>query len=451
MINAARHAAFRTLLRIEKERSYADILIDKELKEGRLNGADRGLYTELVYGTLRRQGMLDHVIGQFSRTAVNRLERSVHLILRLGLYQMFFLDRVPVSAAVNEAVSLARDIVPRAAGFINAVLRSADRGRGAISYPDPGKKPAAYLAARYSHPEWLVEKWLEQLGFAEAEQLSAVMSTPPPFNIRVNRLKTSREDLLCRLVSEGLTVTPCFYAPDGITITSSVTLSALPSFNEGLFTVQNEASQLAALLTGTQPGDHVLDVCAAPGGKATYLAEMAGRGGTVVACDISARKLHQVSATAARLGIENIVTTVMDGTKPPVNLGQKKFDRLLVDAPCSGLGVIHHNPEGKWWKVPNDPERLAVIQLAILENVAPLLKSGGILVYATCSTTDTENEQVLKSFLKGSPGFSVEPVSAGLQKVSDMETEQGYFRSWPHRNGMDGFFAARLRKTTGDT
>lgn len=450
MINAARHAAFRTLLRIEKERSYADILIDRELKTGQLTGADRGLFTELVYGTLRQQGTLDHIIGQFSRTQVARLERAVHIIIRLGLYQIFFLDRVPVSAAVNEAVNLANEIAPKAAGFVNAVLRNADRGRAVIRYPDPGKEPAAYLASRHSHPQWLVEKWLAQLGFAEAEQLAATMSSAAPFTIRANRLKTNREELLHRLASEGLTVKPCRYAPDGIIITSAVSLPALPCFHEGLFTVQNEASQLAVLLMGTQPGDRVLDVCAAPGGKATYLAEITGRSGSVVACDRNLRKLQQLAETAARLGIENIVTTVMDGTKPSVSLAEAEFDQVLVDAPCSGLGVIHHNPEGKWWKEPTDPERLAVTQLAILENAARLLKPGGVLLYATCSTTEVENEQVIAQFLTGSPKFVIEPVSSRLQAVAEMETERGFFRSWPHRHGMDGFFAARLRKTTGD-
>jgi 16S rRNA (cytosine967-C5)-methyltransferase len=451
MVNAARHAAFRTLLRIEKERSYADVLIDRELKEGRLTGADRGLYTELVYGSLRQQGALDHIISQFSRSPVSRLERAVHVIIRLGLYQMFFLDRVPVSAAVNEAVNLANEIAPKAAGFINAVLRSADRGRADIRYPDPGNEPAAYIAAKHSHPQWLVEKWLAQLGFDEAEQLAVVMSSPPPFTIRVNRLKTNRDELLNRLVSEGLSAIPCRYAPDGIIITSSASLSALSSFHEGLFTVQNEASQLAVMIMDTQPGDHILDVCAAPGGKATYLAELTGNSGSVVACDRNMRKLRLISETAARLGLKNIVTTVLDGTKPLDSLPERKFDQLLVDAPCSGLGVIHHNPEGKWWKSPTDPERLAVTQLAILENAATMLKLGGILLYATCSTTETENEQVIDEFLKGNPEFMIEPVSSRLKMLAEMETERGFFRSWPHRHGMDGFFAARLRKITGDS
>ena len=285
MTSSARHAAFHTLLRIDKERSYADILIDHELKEGELAGPDRGLYTELVYGTLRRQGTLDHIIGQFSKTPPAKLERFVLLLLRLGLYQMFFLDRVPVSAAVNETVNLAKQYAPRASGFINAVLRSADRGRDTITYPDPEKEPAACLAAMHSHPLWIVEKWLAQLGYAEAAELAAVMSAAPPFTIRANRLKTDRGALLKRLQEEGATAVPCVHAPDGVVITSSIALSSLKSFAEGLFAVQDEASQLAAFLLSPQPGDALLDLCAAPGGKATYLAELTGDRSPLVALD----------------------------------------------------------------------------------------------------------------------------------------------------------------------
>ncbi len=446
MINNSRNTAFHTLLRIDKERSYADILIDHELRDGGLTGPDRGLYTELVYGTLRRQGTLDHIIGQFSKTPPAKLERSVLLLLRLGLYQMFFLDRVPVSAAVNETVNLAKQYAPRASGFINAVLRSADRGRDTISYPDPEKEPASFIAARHSHPVWIVEKWLQQLGFTEAAELAASLSTPPPFTIRANRLKIDRDALILRLQAEGVTGMKCSYAPDGLMITSSISLSGLRSFSEGLFAVQDEASQLAALLLSPEPGDAILDLCAAPGGKATYLAELTGDRCTLVACDRNPRKLALIREVVERLGIQSITTTLMDATRPLEKLQSRYFDRILVDAPCSGLGVIHRNPEGKWWKEKTDPERLAVTQLAILSNAADRLKPGGTMVYSTCSTSLEENEQVVDKFLTGHPDFMVEPLCRVFPQLGQMETAAGFFRSWPHRDGMDGFYAARLRK-----
>jgi len=446
MTSSPRQAAYLTLLRIEKERSYADILIDQELQEGELIGPDRGLYTEMVYGTLRRQGTLDHIIGQFSNTPLGKLERSVILLLRLGLYQMFFLDRIPVSAAVNETVNLAKQYSSRSAGFINAVLRSADRGRENIIYPDPDKEPSAWLAAKHSHPLWITDGWLEQLGFAEASRLAAAMSAPPPFTIRANRLKIDRAALILRLQAEGVSAVPCTHAPDGLTVTSAIALASLKSFSEGLFTVQDEASQLAALLLSPQPGDSILDLCAAPGGKAGYLAEMTGDHCRLVACDRNPRKLALIREVVERLGINSMAVTLLDATKPLEKLEDLLFDRILVDAPCSGLGVIHRNPEGKWWKEPSDPMRLAVTQRAILANAALRLKPGGVMVYSTCSTSLEENEQVVDNFLKQQRDFMIEPVSTVVPQTLAMQTEQGFFRSWLHRDGMDGFFAARLIK-----
>lgn len=446
MILSARQAAFNTLLRIEKERSYAEILINRELLTGALRGPERGLYTELVYGTLRRQGNLDHVIAQFSHTQVTRLERSVLLLLRLGLYQLLYLDRIPASAAVNETVKLAKQLAPKAAGFVNAVLRNTDRKRNDIRYPDPDKEPAAYLAARHSHPRWIVDDWLSQLGFAETAELAAVMATPPPFTIRANRLRTDRELLQQRLASENAPSTPCRYAPDGLVFTASVSLPSLPSFAAGLFTVQDEASQLAALLLAPRAGDTMLDLCAAPGGKATYLAELTGDQGTLRACDRNPRKLELISEAAARLGLTSIAVTALDAGKSLTPLGEELFDRVLVDAPCTGLGVIHRNPDGKWWKEPADPARLATTQAAIIRQAATRLKPGGVLVYSTCSTTIVENEQVVDNFLNEHPDFMVEPVSSVLPQIAELETSRGFFRSWPHRHGMDGFFAARLTK-----
>src|SRR6185369_3007739 len=318
-----------------------------------------------------------------------------------------------------------------------------------IVYPDPDREPAAFLAARHSHPLWVVEKWLGQLGYAEAAEVAAAMSSPPPFTIRANRLKIDREALIKRLQAEGVTAAPCLYAPDGLTITSSVSLSSLKPFSEGLFAVQDEASQLSASLLSPEPGDAILDLCAAPGGKAAYLAELTGDRCTLVACDRNPRKLALIREVIERLGIQSITTTLLDATKPLEKLQPMLFDRILVDAPCSGLGVIHRNPEGKWWKELTDPARLAVTQLAIVANAATRLKPGGTMVYSTCSTSLEENEQVVDNFLSGHPEFVIEPVSRALPQLAQMETGDGFFRSWPHRHGMDGFFAARLTKKRG--
>jgi 16S rRNA (cytosine967-C5)-methyltransferase len=293
---------------------------------------------------------------------------------------------------------------------------------------------------------WIADGWLAQLGFDEASELASAMSASPPFTIRANRLKNDRDSLIKRLNAEGVTAVHCSHAPDGLTITSSISLSHLHSFSEGLFSVQDEASQLAALLLSPQPGDAVLDLCAAPGGKATYLAELTGDNCTLTACDRNPRKLALIREVVERLGIKNISVTLLDATKPLEKLEKGLFDRILVDAPCSGLGVIHRNPEGKWWKEPSDPMRLAITQRAILANAAVRLKPGGVMVYSTCSTSLEENELVVGNFIKQHQDFMIEPVSKVVPQMQGMQTEQGFFRSWLHRDGMDGFFAARLIK-----
>jgi 16S rRNA (cytosine967-C5)-methyltransferase len=441
-----RRAAFDILLRIEKERSYADILIDRELSRGILKGPDRGLLTELVYGVLRRQGTLDHIISHCSTQRIDKLERGVHLLLRLGLYQAFFLDRVPVSAAVNETVKLAHALAPRAAGFINAVLRRADRERNAIPYPDKGTDPAGFISACYSNPPWITADWIEQLGVEETEALALAMLATPPFTVRVNTLKTGREELRARLATEGVTAATARYSPCALHLSGSIQLNRLPSFREGLFTVQDESSQMAAILLAPQPGERVLDLCAAPGGKTTHLAQIMDNRGAILACDAAPRKLELVEETAARLGIGIIKTTPLNATKrlPAKEYGD--FDRILVDAPCSGLGVLRRNPEGKWWKTRQNVAELVSIQKAILRNAAHCLAESGTLLYATCSTTREENEAVIDDFLSQRADFMLEDLRELFPAFTGLFTDRGCFRSWPHRHGMDGFFAARLRK-----
>jgi len=441
-----RRAAYDILLRIENERSYADILIDRELSVGALQGPDRGLLTELVYGVLRRRGTLDHVINQFSKQHVEKLERAVLILLRLGLYQAYYLDRIPVSAAVNETVKLAHALAPRAAGFINAILRSADRERDAIRYPDRASDPASFIAACYSTPRWIAADWIEQLGTEEAEALAQAMLATPPFTVRVNTLKTGREDLKARLASEGIAAEAGRFSPFALRLSGSVQLAAVASFREGLFTVQDESSQLAAIFLAPRPGERLLDICAAPGGKTTHLAQLMENRGTILACDAAPRKLELIEETAARLGVTIITTLPLNAVRSLQPLRDGKFDRILVDAPCSGLGVLRRNPEGKWWKTRQNIAELVLVQKAILGNAAGRLAEGGTLLYATCSTTREENEAVVDDFLSRRTDFVLEDLRELFPDYEELLTERGCFRSWPQRHGMDGFFAARLRK-----
>lgn len=440
-----RQAACSVLLRIQKEGCYADQLMDRELSSGRLNGPDRGLFAELVFGVLRRQGTLDYILSGLLAQPLARQEPQVLIFLRLGLYQLLYLDRIPESAAVNESVNLAKQILPRASGLVNAVLRNYLRHRDSVTFPDPVAAPAASIAARHSHPAWLVKLWFSQIGEAETELLAEASSLQPPLTLRANTLATTREALLEKFAANGITAAPCRFSPFGLMVEGRHHIPGLPGFREGLFAVQDEASQMAGILLDPQPGERVLDTCAAPGGKATHLAQLMGNRGELLAMDNSASKLPLIQETAGRLGISIIRTRAADllqsGAFPA-----DAFDRVLLDAPCSGLGVIRRNPEAKWRLTPEDVTRLAAVQKVMLKNAIRMLKPGGVLLYSTCSTTLEENESVVRDFLSRHPHCVLESLNEIFPEYRELFTEEGMFRAWPHRHGMDGFFAARIRK-----
>lgn len=441
-----RQVALEILLNIETEDSYADLLVDRELSSDAIQGPDRGLLTELVFGVLRRRGTLDHMIDSFASQRAAKLERVVVILLRLGLYQSFYLDRVPVSAAVNETVKLAKVFVPRASGFVNAVLRRADRERDLIPWPDRIAEPAAFLAARYSEPRWLAEQWLAQLGPAEAEELAAAMVEPPPLTIRVNTLKISRDAYAERLAAEGIAARCTDFSPVGMHILAAIHPTRLPGFPDGLITIQDESSQLASLFLSPEPGQNVLDICAAPGGKTTHLAQLMENRGTILACDLDARKIRRIEETATRLGVTSIETRRLDASRPLSSFGGRKFNRILVDAPCTGLGVIRRNPEAKWRLTSADASRMAGLQSSILRTVADHLEIGGVLLYSTCSTSPEENERVIDLFLSERQDYMIEDLRSVYPQYADLCSDRGFFRGWPHRGGMDGFCAARLKR-----
>jgi len=440
-----RQAACETLLRIKKEGGFADRLIDIELSNGILSGPDRGLYAELVFGVLRRQGTLDHILQQLLEKPMVELDPLALVILRIGLYQLTCLDRIPESAAVNESVNLAKLITPGTSGLINAVLRNYLRRRDTISFPDISTNPAAAIAARHSQPEWLVEQWIEQLGVIEAQQLAEASSQQPPLTIRVNTLRSDRDELVRELEQQGIKATPCRFSPDGIAISGRHTINTLPGFDTGLFAVQDEASQLAGMLLGAEPGERIWDACCAPGGKSCHIAQLMDDRGELIATDISRSKLTLVQDNLRRLGITSVSTAVADLHQPD-SFPNGVFDRILLDAPCSGLGVIRRNPEAKWRLFSGDITRLAAVQKTLLKNAAAKLKPGGTLLYSTCSTSEAENELVVEDFLLHHPGFVLENLNNLFPAWSELIAFYGMFRVWPHRHGMDGFFAARIRR-----
>jgi 16S rRNA (cytosine967-C5)-methyltransferase len=440
-----RQAACSVLLQIRKEGSFADQLIDRELANGALSGPDRGLFAELVFGVLRRQGTLDHILTGLLDQPLVKLEPVVLILLRVGLYQLIYLDRIPESAAVNESVNLAKQLLPRASGLINAVLRNYLRHKDTITFPDPVAAPAASIAARHSHPAWLVKLWFSQLGEEETERLAEASSRQAPLTLRANTLRVTRDDLIHRFSTNGIDVSPCRFSPHGILVEGRHHIPGLPGFREGLFVVQDEASQMAALLLDPQAGERVLDACAAPGGKATHLAQLMDNRGALTAMDKSGSKLTLIRETTARLGISIIRTMAGDllnrSLFPP-----DTFDRVLLDAPCSGLGVIRRNPESKWRLTSDDITRLAGNQKALLRNAFRLLKPGGVLLYSTCSTGVVENDSVVEDFLSRNSDCVLEDLNEIFPGYGELFTPRGMLRTWPHRHAMDGFFGARLRK-----
>lgn len=419
---------------------FADVLLDRTRQT--FDGRDSAFICELVYGVLRNRERLDWILNQFSAQPVTRTDALTRNILRLGAYQMLFLDRVPTSAAVNTSVELAKRYGKKN-GYVNGLLRNLDRKRSAISYPDSGNTEKQ-LSVLYSHPEWLIKRWITRFGAEKTELLLQKNNLPAPLTIRTNLLKTTRDELKASLVSEGAEVAETNYSPLGLDLVSSPGLHTLTTFQQGWFMVQDQAAQLISMMLDPRPGDAVLDACAAPGGKATHLAEIMQNQGTLIALDNSRDRLQRILENSGRLGTRIITPMLGDASR----YRKGTFDKMLVDAPCSGLGVLRRHPDGRWCKKEGLFEEYQTKQKVILKNCADLLKPGGALVYATCSTEPEENESVIEQFLSKSGGnFSLDAPAAHLSETAaKLVDENGFFHSYPLVPEMDGFFGARLIK-----
>ncbi len=442
-----RRIALDVLVEVEGKTLPLDLLIERKFE--RLQGlkqVDYAFITEVVYGTLRWRERIDWIIGRISRVKPERLERFILNLLRLGLYQILFMDKVPVSAAVNESVEMAKASGREgAAGFVNAVLRRISDQRFDIEVPDAKDPPS--ISVRHSHPLWLVERWTQELGIDETIELCKANNRIPPLSLRTNTLKTDRAKLLAEIRMEVPQAIPSPSSPEGILIDPPVPLSRIPRFREGWFQVQDESSQLVGHITDPKPGERVLDACAAPGGKTTHLAQLMENRGKIYAADISARRLSLLKENCHRLGVDIVTTLRRDLTKPLVLGSEGEFDRILVDPPCSGLGTLWRNPDIKWNRKEGEIQTFRGIQRTILHHVAQSVRKGGCLVYGTCTLMREENEEVVSEFMGEHRGFEVENLSRILpQRLKSLTGKDGFFRSFTHRHDMDGFFAARLKR-----
>jgi 16S rRNA (cytosine967-C5)-methyltransferase len=426
-------------------RSEDGIFVDELLGRARerMDARDSGFLLELVYGVLRNRTRLDWVLNCFSAKPVGTTDSWTRNILRLGAYQMLFLDRVPVSAAVNTAVELAKEHGGKH-GYVNGLLRGLDRKRGTIRYPDSGD-PVARLSILTSHPAWLVERWVSRFGVETAEVLLQANNRPAPLTIRTNILKTTRAELKAALESDGVLTSESTCSPVGLDIISSPQwLRTLQAYRDGWFVVQDQAAQIISLLLMPRPGETILDACAAPGGKTTHLAELMQDRGTVVALELDASRMAKIRENSRRLGITIIAPLQGDASRYHDGV----FDRVLVDAPCSGLGVLRRHPDGRWNKTEQTIGDHTVLQRRILQNCASLVKPGGTLVYSTCTTEPEENDEVIAWFLSG-PGRSWridDPRTCLPDAAAALVDAEGIFRTIPLAPEMDGFFGVRMIK-----
>lgn len=444
----AREAAMDVLTRVEQDQAYSNLLLNQTLEKLKLERQEAALATELVYGTIQRLNTIDYFLGRFASKGLERLQPWVRSLLRLSFYQIRYLDRIPPHAAVNEAVELAkRRGHAGIAGLVNGILRNVLREKARLTLPE-GLPPAQRLALEESHPEWLVQRWLARYGEEAARAMCRTNNEPPKVSLRVNPLKGGRDALAGRLEEAGVETQPSLLAPDGLVAVSGGRLGGHPLFAAGEFSIQDESSMLVARVVAPEAGMRVLDCCAAPGGKTAHMAELMGGKGEVVAADLHEHKEALIRDQANRLGLRNIRTVVSDARKLDEKFPAASFDRILLDAPCSGLGVIGRKPDLKWTKTEGDIAEIAALQRSILQAVHKLLKPGGLLVYSTCTTEPEENAEQVQRFLAEGPGFALEPFPEGLLPAGKTAEAgaAGMLQLLPQDYGSDGFFIARLRR-----
>ncbi|MEW5763136.1 MAG: 16S rRNA (cytosine(967)-C(5))-methyltransferase RsmB [Bacillota bacterium] len=443
----ARELTLKVLKAVEADGAYANIALNKYLEEHQPSKLDRAFATELAYGVIRTLNTIDWVLARFLQKPLAAQTVWIRNILRMGVYQILYMDRVPPAAACNEAVELAKKYgTPGMAGFVNGVLRNVVRYRDQIVFPSLETDPVSHISLKYSHPTWMVERWLEEFGVEETIAMCRANNLTPPNTVRTNTLRTTREELAAALREEEVVVRKTRYAPEGLELKGFISLRTLKVYNLGLFQVQDESSILIGHAVNPASGSHVLDVCSAPGGKATHLAQLMRDDGIIVAMDIHPHKLALIEEACRRLGVRSVKTVAFDARELPARYAGWA-DYTLVDAPCSGLGVLRRRVDARWRKEAAQIPGLVKLQEAILDGAAGTVRPGGVLVYSTCTITREENLDQVEKFLARHGDFVLEDLRPFLPPlVPERELARGYIQILPHTHGMDGFFVARLRR-----
>jgi 16S rRNA (cytosine967-C5)-methyltransferase len=431
---------------INENKAYSNIALNKYFSASELRDIDKAFITEIVYGTVKWKLFLDRVIASYSNIKMEKLSPWILNILRLGAYQMLKMSKVPQSAACNESVKLAGKYGHKASqGYVNAVLRNIARGGADAAIPERSKDLTGYLSVMYSYPKWLTQMYIDLFGAEAAESLLDAGNKNPESTVRTNTLRISRDKLIELLNEAGVEAVRGRYAEEAVTIKSHVSFPGLKAFREGLFQVQDESSMLPARVLAPKPGDTVLDACSAPGGKTTHIAQLMGNKGTIIARDVHEHKLRLVSEAARRLGIDIIKTELTDAAvEAPKDAGV--FDRVLLDAPCTGLGIIRRKPDIKWARETKEMKSISQLQRLLIRNVSKAVKPGGIIVYSTCTMLPSENEDVVNEFVNENHEFELDDIKTYLPDALAKHSHNGMLQLYPDRDGIDGFFIARIRR-----
>lgn len=437
----ARNLAYKVLFDIEKNQNYSNMAINKHFKDCNLDGRDRGFATEIIYGVVENKIYLDYIIDKLSKIKTNKLNIKVKILLRMGIYQILFLDSVSDYAAVNETVNLTKKLDNRSSGFVNAVLRNVIRQKETIGEVKI-KDTVDNLSTKYSYDKSIIRNWISHFGKAFTEDLLEANSEKPSLYLRVNTLKTTREELIKSLEEQEVSCEKVPFLEEAIKVNNLKNIENNELYKKGLFTVQDVSSMLVAKVLNPKENSEVLDVCSAPGGKTTHIATLMNNTGKVVSRDIYEHKIKLIQNSVRRLGLKNVEVQLFDALaldKESVD----KFDYVLADVPCSGLGIIRRKPEIKY-KTKDEFKELPKLQKQILQNAAKYVKVGGTLVYSTCTVQDNENIEVVESFLQSNKRFEFDQI----QNINiDLENEQkGYIKIYPNVHGMDGFFIAKLKR-----
>ncbi|WP_432665168.1 16S rRNA (cytosine(967)-C(5))-methyltransferase RsmB [Wukongibacter baidiensis] len=439
-----RRVAINILVDIEENQAFSNIAINKFLKKNEVSSLDRRFISQLVYGVLENKLYLDYIIQNFSKTKLHKIEIEILNILRLGLYQIIFLEKVPNSAAVNESVKIAKKVNYRLSGFVNGILRNYVRNQNKVKLPSFDQNPNHHLSIKYSHPEWLVKKWINDYGIDFTKKLLEANNSSPNLTVRTNTLKITREVLMEELEGEDVVCRVGEFAENSIVMESMKSrLDRLKAFNKGLFQVQDESSMLVSQVLNPMEGEFVIDVCSAPGGKSTHMAQLMKNKGRILSRDIHDHKLDIVRENSNRLGISIIETERFDATTLDKNL-LGKADKVLVDAPCSGLGIIRRKPEIRYFKEANDIQELSKLQLEILNVSSKYVKVGGAIVYSTCTIQDEENANIVNRFLKQNDNFTLVDINKNLPEK--IRSSKSFLQLYPHISNTDGFFICKMER-----